>query len=88
MPSAQAQRDADYITRVRGLTHTLWNAIADLQECQRQWDALDYGNTLPNGSGSNEGITAAQVGAVVSDTANALVAVLEAGHATNMAKLL
>ena len=86
--SAQTQRDADYISRVRQLNRQLWDAILNLQECQRQWNALDYGNTLPNGAGGNDGITAVQVGAVVSDTADALVAVLEAGHATNMAKLL
>jgi hypothetical protein len=86
--SAQTQRDADYITQVRRLNRQLWEAIINLQECQTQWNALDYGNTLPDGSGGNAGITAAQVGAVVSDTANAFVAVLEAGHATNMAKLL
>jgi hypothetical protein len=86
--SAQTQRDADYISRARQLNRQLWEAIINLQELQRQWNALDYGNTLPDGSGSNDGITAAQVGAVVSDTANAFVAVLDAGHATNMAKLL
>lgn len=86
--SAQTQRDADYITRVRYLNRQLWDAILNLQECQTQWNALDYGNTLPDGAGSNDGITAAQVGAVVSDTANAFVAVLDTGHATNMAKLL
>jgi hypothetical protein len=86
--SAQTQRDADYISRVRQLNRMVWDAIINLQECQKQWNALDYGNTLPDGSGNNDGITAVQVGAVVSDTANALVAVLDAGHATNMAKLL
>ena len=46
------------------------------------------GYTLPDGSGENDGITKAEVGAVVFDTANALVTLLNAGHATNMAKLL
>ena len=55
---------------------------------QREYNALDYGNTLPDGSGENEGISKAEVGAVIFDTANALVALLDTGHATNMAKLL
>jgi hypothetical protein len=86
--SAQSQRDAEYITKVRQLNRQLWEAIVNLQECQRQWTALDYLNTLPPGDKGNEGIVAADVGAIVFDTTNAFVAVLEAGHATNMAKLL
>ena len=86
--SAQTQRDADYISRVRNLNRQLWDALLNLQEAQRQWNALDYGNTLADGSGVNDGVTAAQVGAVVFDSTNAFVAVLEDGHATNMAKLL
>lgn len=42
---------------------------------------------LEPGAGVNDGLVAADVGAVVFDTANAMVAVLNAGHATNMAKL-
>ena len=49
---------------------------------------VDYGTTLDAGEGANEGLTAQAVGAVVFDTANALVAVLNAGHATNCARLL
>jgi hypothetical protein len=49
---------------------------------------LIYGNTLPAGTGTNAGLTHVEIGAVVFDTANAMVAVLNAGHATNMAKLL
>jgi hypothetical protein len=77
-----------YITQIRQLNRQLWEAVINLQEAQRQWTALDYAATLPDGTANNEGITAAQVGAVVFDTTNAFVAVLEDGHATNMAKLL
>lgn len=50
--------------------------------------ALDYATNLEDGLGPNSGLTKTEVGAVVFDTANAFVGVLNAGSATNMAKLL
>lgn len=81
-------RQQDYITIVRQKNKALWDSINELVALQREWQALDYGNTLIPGEGENTGILAAEVGAVVFDTTNALVSVLNAGHATNMAKLL
>lgn len=81
-------RDSEYYDKVRQANKALWNAINDLQELQMQWNALDYSNSLSNGVGTNEGLTKTELGAVVFDTANAMKAVLNAGHATNMAKLL
>jgi hypothetical protein len=81
-------REQDYITMARHHNKAVWDGINALITLQREWNALDYGNTLDPGVGSNEGITALHVGAVVFDTANALAAVLAQGHATNMAKLL
>lgn len=79
-----AQREAEYISDVKAANTAIWEGINQLVALQREWVALDYGNTLD----ASGGVTAADVGAVVFDTANALVAVLNAGHATNMAKLL
>lgn len=81
-------RSQDYITEARAANKRIWDAINELVALQREWNALDYGNTLDDGEGSNTGVSAAEVGAVVFDTANAMVAALAAGHATNMAKLL
>lgn len=81
-------REQDFITEARAKNKAVWNGINELVAMQREWTALDYGNTLDDGEGDNTGINAAEVGAVVFDTATALVAVLDAGHATNMAKLL
>lgn len=81
-------RSQDYITLVRQHNKAIWDGINGLVSLQREWNALDLGNTLPDGEGENAGITPAEVGAVTFDTANALVAVLNAGHATNMANLL
>ena len=81
-------RQSDYISEARAANRKVWDGINALKSLQREYSALDYGNTLPDGSGENEGISKAEVGAVIFDTANALVALLDTGHATNMAKLL
>lgn len=81
-------RQQDYISNIRAANRKIWDGLNELVAAQREWNALDYGNTLPVGEGANEGITKTQVGSVTFDTANALVATLNAGHATNMAKLL
>ena len=81
-------RQSDYITEARAASRQVWDGINALKALQREYSALDYGNTLPDGSGENEGISKSEVGAVIFDTANALVSLLDTGHATNMAKLL
>jgi hypothetical protein len=81
-------RQQDYISTIRTANRQIWDGINALTAAQREWNALDYGNSLASGEGANEGITKTMVGSVTFDTANALVATLNAGHATNMAKLL
>ena len=81
-------RANDYITAARAANRQVWDGIATLVTLQREWNALDYGTTLPDGTGDNAGVTKSEVGSVVFDTAAALVVVLNAGHATNMASLL
>lgn len=85
---ARNLRDQEYITLARALTKQTWEGIRGLLALQAEWNALDYLNNLENGTGDNAGILAAEVGAVVFDTANALEAVLLAGNATNMSRLL
>jgi hypothetical protein len=81
-------RQQDYISTIRAANRQIWDGINTLTAAQREWNALDYGSSLSAGEGANEGITKTMVGSVTFDTANALVATLNAGHATNMAKLL
>jgi hypothetical protein len=81
-------RQSDYITIARQNAKQLWDALNTLEALQKEWNALDYGTTLPAGAGDNSGLDAAEIGAVVFDTANAIRATLNAGHATNLAKLL
>lgn len=81
-------READFITEARAANKAIWDGINTLIALQREWNALDYGTILTDGSGANEGVTKTEVGAVVFDSANAFVTLLGQGHATNMAKLL
>lgn len=81
-------REQDFITEARQHARNLLNAQLALESLQTEYNALDYGTTLDDGEGDNTGITKTMVGAVVFDTANAIRAVLAAGHATNLAKLL
>lgn len=81
-------RQSDYISEARENARKLWAAVNDLQAMQEEWNAQTYGSTLANGSGSNEGILATDVGACVFATADALRIVLDDGHATNITNLL
>jgi hypothetical protein len=82
-------RNVEYVSETRAAARQLWDAVNKLKSLQRESNALDYGTTLvvPQ-DGAHAGITKEAVGAVVFDTANAMVAVLDAGHATNVSKLL
>lgn len=78
-----SEQHEQYVAQVKQANQQVWDGINRLLALQRQWNALDYGNTL-----SVQGVVTAEVGAVVFDSANALKGVLDAGNATNMAKLL
>jgi hypothetical protein len=81
-------RSNDYISAVRTLNKQIWDGIHALKAAQAEWLALDYTNTLEDGTGANEGYTSEEIGAVVNTTADALIALLAEGHGTNMSKLL
>lgn len=81
-------RQSDFITEARNANKKIWDGINELIALQREWNGLDYGTTLQDGQDANAGYTKDEVGAVVFDTANAMVTLLGQGHSTNMAKLL
>lgn len=81
-------RSANFITEARQATKAIWDNLNKLKALQTEWNALDYGNTLEDGSGENAGILADDVGAVVFATSDAFTTLLGQGHATNMGKLL
>lgn len=84
-----ASRHQDFITLARQHAAAIWEASTALLEMQKEWNALDYGTTLPDGEGGNAGYTNAEVGSVVFATANEIkLRILDTGHATNLASLL
>ena len=89
MAASEAQKQ-QYINAARTAATELWRAQTTLQQLQDEWNALDYGNTLVAGdfTGDNAGLTAANIGAVVFDTSNAVqTQVFATGHATNVARI-
>lgn len=81
-------RQSDFITEARNETRKIWEAYNNLKSMQLESTALDYNTNLVDGVGENEGITKAQVIAVVHTTTDALGVFLAAGHGSNLAKLL
>lgn len=82
-------REQDYITEAREHARNIFNGINQLLAMQNEWNALDYGNTLDPGSGDNDGLVRADIGAVVFDTVNELkLRIMDTGHKTNLARLL
>ena len=83
-------RQIDYVTQVRIATRKLWDALNDLKALQREWTALDYMNTLSEDAfqGENAGLDASAIAAIVFTTTDALLALLDTGHGTNLARLL
>lgn len=85
----QMSREQDYITAARAANRQIWDGIHGLLALQTEWNALSYGTELDTGEGENAGISGAEVGAVIFDTANELkLRIFDTGHSANMAKLL
>jgi len=86
--AADIQKQA-FINTARAHARALWAAHRGLLQLQAEWNALDYGNDLEAGdfTGDNEGLTGANIGSVVFDTADAIAVVMATGHATNVATI-
>lgn len=78
-------RHEEFVTDARRYSRMIWEGVNALAALQREWNALDYGTTMPVEVG---GVARADVGAVVFATTDAIEDLLATGHATNMAKLL
>jgi hypothetical protein len=87
-PTSIQNTDQAFYMDAKEHTRALWEALHSLLAMQTRWNALDSGNTMGAGEGSNLGLVAADVGAVVFASADAIKGLLDGGHATNMAKLL
>lgn len=89
---ATDNRQSDFITQSRIFARMIYEGVTGLKTMQNEFNYAGYGSggadPLPAGSGDNSGILAADVGAVVFDTADALKTVLDGGHGANLSKLL
>lgn len=89
--TADEAKASDFYSNARTFARMIHEGITGLRNLQPQFNYGGYGpagaNPLPNGTGANEGITAAEVGAAVFDTADALKTVLDNGHGANLEKL-
>ena len=87
---ANVARQSGFVTEARQATRELWLALQKLEAMQREWNALDYSNTLTEAAfgGENAPVTAQNVSDVIFTTTNAIRAVLDAGNGTNLARLL
>jgi hypothetical protein len=84
-------RDQQFISEMRAAVRAIWNGINTLKSGQREWNAKDYLNNLEAGDGEHAGLAPADIGACVFDTTNQIEAAItgaNAGHSTNLAKLL
>lgn len=77
-----------YYANTRQAATEFWFALQKLRDLQTQWNAGDYGNTLPDGTGDNVGITKTELGPVIFDSTNAIFTLFDNGHKTNFEKLL
>jgi hypothetical protein len=77
-------RKAEFVADVQRANRQIWDGIKQLKALQPECTYMDYGTTL----GTQNGVDPADVIAVLFTTTNALEGLLDAGHGTNMAKLL
>jgi hypothetical protein len=86
--ASSLSREDQFVLETQYAAKQLWLAIHKLESLQAEWTARDFTNTLQSGITLPKHPAVADLGAVVYDTCNALKAVLNAGHATNVAKVL
>lgn len=82
---------AAFLRQTRSLVQSLWYSYVGLKALQDEWNAGSYGTNFydPDASdGDLNGITVAEAGACIFDTPAAIKTVMDAGHATNLSKLL
>lgn len=89
--SAIRKQKLNWASEVRANATKLWEALQELEALQSQHAALDYGNTLTTqdlAESDHEGLTVADLGAACFATPDAIRALMNQGHATNIAKVL
>ena len=80
---------SDFVSRYRTDVSTFLHALDALMAARRQWDALDYGSTLPPDAfeGANSDIDLTEMTAAVSSI-EAINGFMAAGHFTTLYELV
>jgi len=81
-----ANRPSDFVSQTRDLATTLLQTINGLDALRKEWDGMNYLDTLPPEAfeGANSDVTKDEIAAVIGTTLDALNALLDEGHATNL----
>jgi hypothetical protein len=82
-------RHSDFVTLVRQESVAVLDAIDNLNALRKEYDQLDYSNTLGNDAfvGSNADVTKAELMSVIGTTLDSLNALMAAGHGTNLQRM-
>lgn len=85
-------RGSDFVTHVRVEATIILDASNRLNGLRKEWDRLDYGNTLAltdafSPDGDNANLNPAVILAVMGSTLDAINVLLNAGHGTNLEKI-
>jgi hypothetical protein len=78
-------RQSDFISATRAVSNRLIDAVNEARALRREWDSLDYGNTITEEAftGDNAELDIDAIAAFFTSI-DALEAVLAQGHATNL----
>jgi hypothetical protein len=81
-----AARQSDWISLTRQQATMLIDTVDQLNALRKEWDGLDYGNTLTDEdfAGSNSDVTKDEIAAVIGTTLDAINALWSQGHLTNL----
>jgi plastocyanin domain-containing protein len=82
-----ANRPSDFVTEVRQVSTALLQTVNGLDALRREWDGLDYLNTITGEGGfegSNSDVDVDDIAAVIGTTLDAINELLNSGHRTNL----
>lgn len=82
-----ANRPSDFVTELRQVSTVLLQTVNGMDALRREWDGLDYLNTLTQDdafTGSNADVDVDDIAAVIGTTLDAINELLNSGHRTNL----
>lgn len=80
-------RPSDFVTEIRQLSTVFLQTVNGMDSLRREWDGLDYLHSLTESGafeGSNSDVDVDDIAAVIGTTLDAINALLNSGHRTNL----